>query len=54
MGSSLKYEIVFGYQPDAIFGKSSPEAYEKMIFDCMRGDDNLFVKAEEQIAAWRY
>jgi glucose-6-phosphate 1-dehydrogenase len=45
--------IVFGYQPDAAFSKSSPEAYERMIFDCIRGDDSLFVKAEEQIAAWR-
>ena len=45
--------VIFGYKPEAIFGKSSPEAYEKLIWDCMRGDDNLFVDAEEQLAAWR-
>lgn len=44
--------VIFGYQPDALFNKSSAEAYEKLIFDCSEGDDSLFVKAEEQIAAW--
>ncbi len=45
--------LVFGYQPDGAFGQSSPEAYERIIFDCIRGDDSLFVKIEEQMAAWR-
>lgn len=45
--------VVFGYQPDVVFGRSSPEAYERMLFDCIKGDDSLFVKAEEQIMAWR-
>jgi len=45
--------IVFGYESDVIFDRSSPEAYERIIFDCIRGNDSLFVKAEEQIAAWR-
>ena len=46
--------VIFGYQPDVIFGLSSPEAYERIIFDCIRGNDSLFVTAEEQIAAWRF
>jgi glucose-6-phosphate 1-dehydrogenase len=45
--------VVFGYQPDAVFGQSSPEAYEKLISDCIRGDSQLFVAVEEQLAAWR-
>lgn len=45
--------VVFGYKPTAVFMKSSPEAYEKVIFDCVQGNSHLFVKAEEQIAAWR-
>lgn len=45
--------VIFGYKPDAIFNLSSPEAYEKILFDAMKGNDNLFVKAEEQLAAWR-
>ncbi len=31
----------------------SPEAYEKLLFDGLRGDHSLFVDAEEQIAAWK-
>lgn len=45
--------IVFGYGLDSFFGISSPEAYEKLIYDCIRGDRSLFVEAEEQFAAWR-
>lgn len=45
--------VTFGYNPDDIFETSSPEAYERVIFDCAKGSDYLFVTAEEQIAAWR-
>lgn len=45
--------IIFGYSPDAFFKKSSPEAYEKLFYDCINGDSSLYVEAEEQIAAWR-
>lgn len=44
--------VVFGYKPDTVFSLPSPEAYEKILYDAMRGNDHLFVKAEEQIAAW--
>ncbi len=45
--------VLFGYNPEAIFGKSSPEAYEKLFCDCIRGNSHLFVAVEEQLAAWR-
>lgn len=45
--------VVFGYQPEAAFGKESPEAYEKLIYDCANGDASLFVSGEEQLATWR-
>lgn len=45
--------VVFGYIPDVYFEKSSPEAYEKLFYDCIKGDDSLYVQAEEQLAAWR-
>jgi glucose-6-phosphate 1-dehydrogenase len=45
--------LLFGYQPETVFGEVSPEAYERMILDCIRGNDHLFVRADEQIAAWR-
>ena len=31
----------------------SPEAYEKLFYDCIRGNNSLYVQAEEQLAAWR-
>jgi len=31
----------------------TPEAYEKLLYDCLNGDSSLFVRGEEQIAAWR-
>lgn len=45
--------VVFGYNPDTIFKKTSPEAYEKLIFDAAKGDNTLYVNGEEQLAAWR-
>lgn len=46
--------VFFGYSPEVIYNKPAPEAYERMIFDCMCGNQNLFVKGEEQILAWRF
>lgn len=45
--------VVFGYKLDGLSRFASPEAYEKILFDAIQGDDQLFVKGEEQIAAWR-
>ena len=33
--------------------KDLPDAYERLIFDVLRGDHNLFVRADELIAAWK-
>jgi glucose-6-phosphate 1-dehydrogenase len=35
------------------FGGSSPEAYERLILDCMIGDPTLFARADEVKAAWK-
>ena len=45
--------VIFGYSLDSYFEKSSPEAYEKIFYDTIRGDGRLFVGFEEQLAAWR-
>lgn len=45
--------VTFGYASDSYFKTTSPEAYEKLIYDCVKGHRHLFVDAEEQIAAWR-
>lgn len=35
------------------FGQSSPEAYEKLILDCILGDSTLFARSDEVLASWR-
>eukprot|EP00475_Leptophrys_vorax_P007655 TRINITY_DN1484_c0_g1_i1.p1 TRINITY_DN1484_c0_g1~~TRINITY_DN1484_c0_g1_i1.p1 ORF type:complete len:620 (-),score=175.14 TRINITY_DN1484_c0_g1_i1:51-1826(-) len=41
----LTYKQRFG-------GATLPDAYERLILDCMRGDHNLFVRNDELVAAW--
>ncbi len=36
------------------FGKSSPEAYERLLLDAMAGDATLFARDDEVESAWRY
>jgi glucose-6-phosphate 1-dehydrogenase len=42
----------FRYQTS--FGKSSPEAYERLLLDAMAGDATLFARKDEVEMAWRY
>ena len=42
----------FNYQTS--FGKSSPEAYERLLLDAMAGDATLFARADEVETAWKY
>jgi glucose-6-phosphate 1-dehydrogenase len=35
------------------FGASSPEAYERLLLDALRGDQTLFTRKDEVEAAWR-
>lgn len=39
---------------DKNFGLSSPEAYERLILDCMEGDMTNFTHWEEVAASWRF
>ncbi len=40
----------FGYEEG--FGTASPEAYERLLLDGMRGDSTLFIRGDEVEAAW--
>jgi len=40
----------FGYREG--FGRESPEAYERLLLDAMRGDSTLFIRGDEIEAAW--
>ena len=35
------------------FGLASPEAYERLLLDAMRGDQTLFTRKDEVEAAWK-
>ena len=43
----LSYKKRFGDE-----AKSLPDAYERLILDVLRNDHNLFVRADELVAAW--
>ena len=42
----------FGYA--TAFGDSTPEAYERLLMDCMHGDATLFTRSDEVLAAWAF
>jgi len=42
----------FCYQ-DA-FGSSPPEAYERLLLDCIQGDQTLFTRSDEVVEQWRF
>lgn len=35
------------------FGSNTPEAYERLILDCMIGDSTLFIRGDETEASWK-
>jgi glucose-6-phosphate 1-dehydrogenase len=44
-------DMDFGY--GAAFGGSNADAYDRLLLDCMMGDQTLFTRADEVEAAWR-
>ena len=44
-------DLSFNYTRE--FGKSMPEAYERLLLDAVEGDASLFARADEVEAAWR-
>lgn len=45
--------VKMDFQYGAYFGSAPPEAYERLILDCMSGDNTLFARADEVIASWK-
>jgi glucose-6-phosphate 1-dehydrogenase len=45
---SVDMEFLYG----TTFGVSSPDAYERLLLDCMLGDSTLFTRRDEVEAAW--
>lgn len=54
-GSTLRMEPVkMNFQYATSFGKSSPEAYERLLLDSMAGDATLFARRDEVEEAWKF
>lgn len=45
--------VKMDFQYGAYFGSSPPEAYERLILDCMAGDNTLFARVDEVLASWK-
>jgi glucose-6-phosphate 1-dehydrogenase len=45
---SVKMDFLYGTS----FGERQPEAYERLLLDCLLGDPTLFARADEVEAAW--
>jgi glucose-6-phosphate 1-dehydrogenase len=53
-GAAQQLESVdMGFSYASAFGIQSPDAYERLIADCMIGDSTLFIRRDEIEASWR-
>ncbi len=54
-GNSLRLEPVkMDFHYASSFGKTSPEAYERLLLDAVAGDATLFARCDEVEEAWRF
>jgi len=51
--SQLIQPVKMDFQYGSYFGSAPPEAYERLICDCMSGDNTLFARADEALASWK-
>jgi glucose-6-phosphate 1-dehydrogenase len=52
-GLSNKFQSVkMNFPYGSTFGSSSPDAYERLICDCITGDRTLFTRGDEVLASW--
>ena len=49
---SLLRPVSMNFRYDSAFDSASPEAYELLLLDAMRGDATLFIRGDEIDAAW--
>ncbi len=45
----VKMDFLYG----SYFGATPPEAYERLLCDCMAGDNTLFARADEALGSWK-
>lgn len=51
--NGLIQPVKMDFRYGSYFGSTPPEAYERLICDCMSGDGTLFARANEVLASWR-
>jgi glucose-6-phosphate 1-dehydrogenase len=54
-GASMEIRPVhMNFLYGASFGTASPDAYERLLLDCMLGDSTLFTRRDEVEAEWAF
>jgi len=54
-GPTMKIDPVkMDFKYSEFFGGSTPEAYERLLMDCIHGDSTLFARRDEVEAAWEH
>ena len=51
--SSPIQPVKMDFRYSAYFGEAPPEAYERLIWECMLGDSTLFARSDEVAASWQ-
>ena len=46
--------VVMEFCYEDAFGATPPEAYERLLLDCIQGDQTLFTRNDEVVEQWRY
>lgn len=51
--SNIIQPVMMDFKYGSYFGSSPPEAYERLLLDCMMGDNTLFIRSDEVLHSWR-
>ncbi|MCH9622059.1 MAG: Glucose-6-phosphate 1-dehydrogenase 2 [Chlamydiia bacterium] len=52
--ANLIQPVTMDFQYESFFGKGVPEAYERLIHDCIMGDNTLFARVDESLHSWEF
>ena len=52
-GSFFIQPVKMDFRYSSYFGTTPPEAYERLLCDCILGDQTLFAREDEVLASWR-
>lgn len=52
--SSPIQPVKMDFRYGSYFGLTPPEAYERLICDCILGDGTLFARGDEVLASWKW